>query len=132
METRWFIASERTGGLPEAIYKATFEGKTMVEEFVWSRKMQKWKPSTSIYGYLYNGSTEIDEVTEDFVKLYLPKDALTTDRDEVKTFIKFLSKSPTRPFEFVHVPEIYGEVLNKFVKAGDLDSARLYAERYLA
>jgi hypothetical protein len=53
-------------------------------------------------------------------------------RDEVKTFIKFLSKSPSRPFEFVHVDEIYGEVLNKFVKAGDLDSARMYAERYLA
>ena len=53
------------------------------------------------------------------------------DREEIKTFIKFLGKSPKRPFEFVHIPEIYGDILNKFVKAGDVDSARKYAERYL-
>lgn len=53
------------------------------------------------------------------------------DRDEIKTFIKFLSKKPTRRFDFIHVPEAYGDTLNKFVEVKDYESARLYAERYL-
>lgn len=132
MATRWFVYTLETGGLPQAVYKGEFDGDQLVTESVWSRKLQKWKPSESIHEYLFNGSTEIDEVTEDYVKHYIPKDALSTDRDEIKTFIKFLGKSPKRPFEFVHVPELYGEVLNKFVQTGDFESARMYAERYLS
>jgi len=50
---------------------------------------------------------------------------------EMKTFIRWLRKSPTRPFEFENVPTVYGETLNKFVEVGDHDGARWYAERYL-
>lgn len=60
------------------------------------------------------------------------KAAQADGRNEIKTFIKFLKKAPKRSFEFVHIPELYGEVLNKFVEVGDFDSARMYAERYLS
>jgi hypothetical protein len=53
------------------------------------------------------------------------------DRDEIKTFIKFLNKKPNRRFDFIHIPEAYGDTLNKFVEVKDYESARLYAERYL-
>lgn len=52
--------------------------------------------------------------------------------DELKQFLRFLKKSPTRPFNFRDVPVVYAEVLNKFVGVKDYDSARWYAERYLA
>jgi hypothetical protein len=51
--------------------------------------------------------------------------------DEVKQFLRWLRKSPSRPFEFQHLPEAYAETLNKFVGIGDHDGARWYAERYL-
>ena len=59
------------------------------------------------------------------------KKAKGADREEIKTFIKFLNKKPTRRFDFIHIPEAYGDTLNKFVEVKDYDSARLYAERYL-
>jgi hypothetical protein len=52
--------------------------------------------------------------------------------DELKQFLRFLKKSPTRPFNFREVPVVYADVLNKFVVTKDYDSARWYAERYLA
>ena len=53
-------------------------------------------------------------------------------RDEVKTFIRWLKKSPTRGFDFQVLPTVYGDTLNKFVEVADYDGARWYAERYLA
>jgi hypothetical protein len=53
-------------------------------------------------------------------------------RQEAKQFIKFLRKSPNRPFEFKAMPESYADTLNKFVAIYDYDGARWYAERYLA
>ena len=52
--------------------------------------------------------------------------------DELKMFLRWLKKSPTRPFNFREVPVVYAEVLNKFIDIKDYDSARWYAERYLA
>ena len=57
--------------------------------------------------------------------------AVMEARTEVKSFMRWLKKRQTRPFEFQHLPETYGEVLNKFVLAGDHDGAKWYAERYL-
>ena len=37
-----------------------------------------------------------------------------------------------RQFNFRNVPVVYADVLNKFVATKDYDSARWYAERYLA
>jgi hypothetical protein len=51
---------------------------------------------------------------------------------ELKKFLRFLTKAPDRAFRFQDVPVIYADVLNKFVTAKDYDSARWYAERYLA
>lgn len=51
--------------------------------------------------------------------------------EEVKTFMRWLRKSPNRPFEFKAVPEVYGEALNKFVEVKDYEAAQFYAERYL-
>jgi hypothetical protein len=51
---------------------------------------------------------------------------------ELRQFLRFLKKSPERNFRFKNVPVVYAEVLNKFVVEKDYDSARWYAERYLA
>jgi len=53
-------------------------------------------------------------------------------QDEIKRFLRWIKKSPDRSFNFQAVPEVYSEVLNKFVSVKDYDSARWYAERYLA
>jgi hypothetical protein len=52
--------------------------------------------------------------------------------DELRQFIRWVRKAPDRSFEFVKTPKVYAEVLNKFVDIKDYDSARWYAERYLA
>ena len=69
--------------------------------------------------------TETDDATPDPM-------AGKAARDEVKTFIRWLKKSPTRDFDFQHVPTVFGDTLNKFVAVNDYDGARWYAERYLA
>ena len=53
-------------------------------------------------------------------------------QEELKKFLRFLTKAPDRAFRFQSVPVVYADVLNKFVTAKDYDSARWYAERYLA
>lgn len=50
---------------------------------------------------------------------------------EMRAFIRFLRKSPSRPFRFEHVPATYAETINKFIEADDFDGARWYAERFL-
>jgi hypothetical protein len=50
---------------------------------------------------------------------------------ELKTFMRWLRKSPNRAFEFKLMPAVYAETLNKFVEIGDHEGARWYAERYL-
>jgi hypothetical protein len=51
---------------------------------------------------------------------------------ELKKFLRFLKQNPEREFNFREVPVVYAEVLNKFVSVKDYESARWYAERYLA
>jgi len=51
---------------------------------------------------------------------------------ESKAFIRWLRKSPTRPFTFTAMPATYAETLNKFVALGDFDGARWFAERYIS
>lgn len=53
-------------------------------------------------------------------------------KSEVKAFMRWLRKSPSRPFEFIHLEPTMADVLNKFIEADDHDAARWYAERYLA
>jgi hypothetical protein len=53
-------------------------------------------------------------------------------QEELKMFMRWLKKSPTRPFNFKNVPVVYADVLNKFVATKEYDSAKWYAERYLA
>lgn len=55
----------------------------------------------------------------------------TKAQEELKSFVRWLRKSPTRPFNFEAVPTVYSEVLNKFVDEKDYDTARWYAERYM-
>jgi hypothetical protein len=62
----------------------------------------------------------------------LESDSADKAVDELKQFLRFLKKAPTRPFNFREVPVVYADVLNKFVVTKDYDSARWYAERYLA
>ena len=79
-------------------------------------------------------------------ELELPSETVQTEEETVQTeetdtektvaelrqFLRFLKKSPERNFRFKNVPVVYAEVLNKFVVEKDYDSARWYAERYLA
>ena len=51
---------------------------------------------------------------------------------EMKSFLKWLRKSPDREFNFEFVELTYSQILNKFVEQKDYDSARWYAERYLS
>ena len=53
-------------------------------------------------------------------------------QEELKQFLRWLRKSPERSFRFKETPVVYADVLNKFVATKDYDSARWYAERYLA
>lgn len=53
-------------------------------------------------------------------------------QEELRQFLRWLRKSPSRSFRFKEVPVVYADVLNKFVETQDYDSARWYAERYLA
>jgi hypothetical protein len=58
--------------------------------------------------------------------------SMEAQRDEAKQFLRWLRKSPARPFDFKALPFAYAETLNKFVAIKDYDGARWYAERYLA
>lgn len=60
------------------------------------------------------------------------EDTAKKAQDEIRRFVRWLKKSPTRQFNFENVPLVYAEVLNKFVSVKDYDSALWYAERYLA
>jgi hypothetical protein len=56
----------------------------------------------------------------------------TPAQEEVAKFIRWVNRAtPTRPFNFEHLEKSYGDVLNKFIEAKDIDGARWYAERYL-
>ena len=51
--------------------------------------------------------------------------------EEAKKFVRWLRKSPTRPFDFQVMPHAYAETLNKFVEVQDFEGAKLYAEFYI-
>lgn len=72
---------------------------------------------------------ETDETPEEIIND--ETDAVKAQQ-EIKRFIRWIRKSPDRPFNFQALPAAYAEVLNKFVGEKDYDSARWYAERYLA
>lgn len=61
-----------------------------------------------------------------------PMDNSKAVNTELRQFVRWLKKSPATPFDFYQTPLVYAEVLNKFVEIQDYDSARWYAERYLA
>jgi hypothetical protein len=58
-------------------------------------------------------------------------DKFTAQRDELRQFKKWLRKSPTKAFNFEHLPETYASTLNKFVAVGDYDGAKWYAQQVL-
>lgn len=59
-----------------------------------------------------------------------PKAALPEDIAEMRAFVKWSKKSPTKAFKFNHVPAPYAETLNKFIEVGDHEGARWYASLY--
>lgn len=52
-------------------------------------------------------------------------------QDELRSFKRWIRKSPTRPFNFETLPDVYGDMLNKFVALGDYDMAEWQADQYL-
>ena len=59
-----------------------------------------------------------------------PKAALPEDIAEMRAFVKWSKKSPTKAFKFNHVPAEYAATLNKFIEVGDHEGARWYAGLY--
>jgi hypothetical protein len=136
MSERWWVLEDDLG-LVQRVFKGEFNDDDLIlDEQVWNPIQNVWVPTTSISKWMFVGHDDLREVTREEAVRSLPAKALAVekalDRDEIKTFLKFVAKNPKRQFEFTAVPEIIGEVLNKFVGAGDYDSARRYAERYLS
>ena len=94
--------------------------------------------SASVDEGLDTASAPADNQAEPTAEPTAEPEAAPTDqqdraaKDEVKKFLRWLRKSPKRPFDFQAVPETYGATLNKFIEVEDLDGARWYAERYLS
>ena len=90
------------------------------------------KPFDDAVGGLgFSGENVVTPIEEEVVT----QDVITDGEkaaEELKKFLRFLRQDPERPFNFREVPTIYAEVLNKFVFVKDYESARWYAERYLA
>jgi len=90
------------------------------------------KPFDDAVGGLgFSGENVVTPIEEEVVT----QDVITDGEkaaEELKKFLRFLRQDPERPFNFREVPTIYAEVLNKFVSVKDYESARWYAERYLA
>jgi hypothetical protein len=80
---------------------------------------------------LVNSQGEDDE-EKDNAKQDDEEDTAKAAQDEIRRFLRWIRKSPDRSFNFQAVPVVYADVLNKFVETKDYDSARWYAERYLA
>ena len=78
----------------------------------------------------FGDTAEIKDTPE--VETIEDEDTAKKAQEEIKRFVRWLKKSPTRQFNFQDVPVVYAEVLNKFVSVKDYDSALWYAERYLA
>jgi len=90
------------------------------------------KPFDDAVGGLgFEGESIVTPIEEEVVT----QDVITDGEkaaEELKKFLRFLRQNPERQFNFREVPTIYAEVLNKFVSVKDYESARWYAERYLA
>lgn len=52
-------------------------------------------------------------------------------RDEIRKFKRWLKKSPTKDFQFEHLPDTYATTLNKFVAVADYEAARWYIENVI-
>ena len=62
----------------------------------------------------------------------LPAEPTEEDTNkEIRAFLRWLKKSPDRPFRFQFLEWTYADALNKYVEAKDYDQARWFAERYL-
>lgn len=52
--------------------------------------------------------------------------------DELRRYIRWVRKSPTREFNFEHTPHAYAQMLNKCVKHGDYEMGVYLAEQYIS
>ena len=86
------------------------------------------EPKKEIENTLDNATNNVEELRESVENENEESEKAV---GELKQFLRFIKKSPSRPFNFREVPVIYADVLNKFVEQKDYDSARWYAERYL-
>jgi hypothetical protein len=75
---------------------------------------------------------EVEGASNELVNSQGEDDESKKAQDEIKRFLRWIRKSPERQFNFQALPVVYADVLNKFVATKDFDSARWYAERYLA
>ena len=79
-----------------------------------------------------SNDAEVQGASPELVNSQGEDDAAKEAQAEIQRFLRWIRKSPTRRFNFQAVPIVYADVLNKFVETKDFDSARWYAERYLA
>jgi len=116
--------------LGNTAYFITEDGVKSFESFVDATAIQ---PPMNSVGDLPNDAetNEPNETAEIESPEEESSDAVKA-QDEIKRFLRWIKKSPDRSFNFQAVPVVYSEVLNKFISIKDYDSARWYAERYLA
>ena len=79
-----------------------------------------------------SNDVEVEGASSELVNSQGEDDESKKAQDEIKRFLRWIRKSPERQFNFQALPVVYADVLNKFVATKDFDSARWYAERYLA
>ena len=79
-----------------------------------------------------SNDVEVEGASDELVNSQGEDDEAKKAQDEIKRFLRWIRKSPERHFNFQALPVVYADVLNKFVDTKDFDSARWYAERYLA
>lgn len=108
--------------LGNSAYFITEDGVKSFESFVDSNALEAPVDNTGVAIEEPEADDNPKEEVNDAVKA----------QDEIKRFLRWIKKSPDRQFNFQAVPEVYSEVLNKFISIKDYDSARWYAERYLA
>ena len=75
MTTKWYIGKFNKGRI-FAVYKATFDGTTLISEQAWSLPHgTAWEKTNQVSQWYFIGNDTVWEATEKEVKSYLPANA---------------------------------------------------------
>ena len=73
---KYYVDADHPGATPDAVFKATFDEDGILDsEFVWSGKLNDWKPTNAIHRWMLKGDARIDRINEDQARKLLPPHA---------------------------------------------------------